>query len=253
MVRGILVATEGMIAQSNRASVYSNNLSNVSTCGFKRDEIGVNSSFTLELRRIDDGKNSSRPVIGSLNIPDFKYHLEADTGTGSTIQTGNPLDLLIDGSGYFAVQGKDAKDTIYTRNGNFTLNTKGELVTQEGFNVLGEKGPVVIPSGQKITIDEDGRIVSDGKILDKILIKTFPSLKGIIKTGSSFFIPPENTPVQSFSGRVKQGYIEGSNVNTVKEMINLLEAHKAYQANEKAIRAEMDALKEAVTNVGRVG
>ncbi|MEQ8191489.1 MAG: flagellar hook-basal body protein [Candidatus Eremiobacterota bacterium] len=251
MVRGILVATEGMIAQSNRVSVYSNNLSNASTCGFKRDEMGVNSSFALELRRIDDGKNSSRPIVGSLNVPDFDYRIEADARGGSSVQTGNPFDLFIDGSGYFAVRGQG--DTVYTKNGNFTLNTKGELVTQEGFNVLGEKGPVVIPSGQKITIDEDGRIVSDGKILDKILIKNFSSLKGIIKTGSSFFLPPESTTVQSFSGKVKQGYIEGSNVNTVKEMINLLEAQKAYQANEKAIKAEMDALKEAVSSVGRVG
>jgi len=251
MVRGILVATEGMIAQGNRVSVYSNNLSNVSTNGFKRDELGVGSSFSLELRRIDDGKNPSRPVVGSLNIPDFDYRLEADARGGSAIQTGNPFDLFIDGSGYFTVQGKNTQ--LYTKNGNFTLNTKGELVTKEGFNVLGEKGPITIPSGKNIIIDEDGRIVSDGKIIDKILIKNFPSLKDIVKTGDSFFLPPENTPVQSFSGRVKQGYIEGSNVNTVKEMINLLEAQKAYQANEKAIKAEMDALREAVTNVGRVG
>jgi flagellar basal body rod protein FlgF len=90
--------------------------------------------------------------------------VEADTTGGASVQTGNPFDILIDGAGYFAVQGKDAKDTIYTRNGNFTLNTKGELVTQEELNVLGEKGPVIIPSGQKITIDEDGSYSSGRKI-----------------------------------------------------------------------------------------
>ncbi len=245
------MSTQGMIAETMKADIYTNNLANASTNGFKRDELSVGSSFAMELMRVNDHKNSPPSMVGPLNVNDFDYRFQTNFSKGVITDTGNPLDLFIEGDGFFTIEGKNAE--LYTRNGNFTLNSKGELVTGEGYRVLGEKGPVTLPPGKEIIIDEKGNIQSGGKIIDRLLVKQFPAPEKLVKLGESFYFAGLNNNPETSDAVIKQGYLEGSNVNTVKEMINLLEAQKTYQANERSIKAQFDALDEAVTSVGRVG
>ena len=251
MIRGVDIAAQGMIAESWRVAIYTNNLANISTGGFKRDELAIGSSFSVELKRVDDKNTPYRPAIGNFNDSNFDYKFVTDNQRGSIVETGNPLDLAITGSGFFTIQGQNT--LLYTRNGNFTTNTKGELITGEGFNVLGEKGNIVIPGNKKVYIDEDGRVVSDGKIIDRILIKDFTNPEKLSKLGSGYLVPGQGMTPEASSAVIKQGHIEGSNVNTIREMVNIMESQKNYQANERAIKAQMETLTQAVTSVGRVG
>ena len=250
MVRGIYSAAEGMKTASTRACIYSNNLANVATSGFKRDELSIGTSFAQELKRINDQQNPSRPTVGPLPTGEFDYTFKTSFLSGPASETDNPFDLYIDGNGLFTVQGQNSP--LYTRSGNFTINQQGELVTQDGFKVMGEKGPIVL-TGKSFSVDEEGNISSEGKIVDKLLINEFNNQDDLIKVGNNFFISKPGSEPQVSRSMIKQGYLEGSNVNTVKEMINLMEVDKAYGANEKTIRAQLDCLTQAVTSVGRVG
>ena len=252
MVRGILSATQGMLLESEKVDIYTNNLANASTNGFKRDEVGIGSySFSEELMRINDQENSGKnpPKVGPLSTDCLNYNLKTSFALGNMDNSGCPTDFYIEGDGFFTIEGKNTE--LYTRNGNFNINNKGELVTDDGYRVLGEKGPVIISSNKSFSVDREGNIRVDGKIIDRLSVKKFSDPQTLKKLGSSLYLATE-APEDS-DAAIIQGTIEGSNVNTVQEMVTLLQAQKTYESNEKTIKAQLEALEEAVSSVGRVG
>ncbi|MEG6585105.1 flagellar basal-body rod protein FlgF [Dendrosporobacter sp. 1207_IL3150] len=246
MIRGLYTAASGMVAESIRTDATANNLANVNTAGFKKDT-AVNKEFgEMLLHRINDGADAS--TVGYLGRGTFVDEVATIHTQGSMRHTGNDFDLAINGKGFFAVE-TDA-GVRYTRNGTFSKNIVGELITNEGHKVLGQNGPIRI-NGNKFTVGEDGRVLVDGVESGRLQVVEFENEKQLVKEGASLYSAGENQE-RPASGLISQGYTEGSNVNVISEMINLINGYRAYETNAKTVQSQDQMLEKAVTEVGRV-
>ncbi len=281
MVRGIYTGASGMIAQMERIAVISNNLANVNTPSYKRDTTLMKAFPEMLIHRINDdgvrvfplGSYDLMPIVGKLGTGVEVNEVYTRFTQGAFKQTDNPFDLALEGKGFFCVQTPEGER--YTRNGSFLIDKDGFLVTKDGYKVLGENGPIKIKKNNFI-VDQDGnifenadfagdpmRLVSQEEnewnntvLVDRLKIVSFPKVRFIKKIGESFYrttrysgnayILVNNRP------KVRQGFIEQSNVNPVIEMVNLIEVHRTYEANQKSIQAEDAALGRVINEVGKV-
>ncbi len=173
---------------------------------------------------------------------------------GDVHATGDKFDTAIQGNGFFSLETPDGVQ--FTRNGNFYRDTEGFLVTEEGYKVLGENGYIKVDDNGFI-MDSNGNVMINGdQVLDKLKLVDFKDYKFLTKvTGSTFRLfddAPYDAHVKAFEGTVKQGYLEGSNVNSVKEMVSLLDINRNYESSQKIIKAYDDLLAKAVNDIGRV-
>jgi flagellar basal-body rod protein FlgG len=236
-----------MVAESIRTDATANNLANVNTAGFKKD-VAVNREFeALLLHRINDGNDT--PAIGPLGRGTEIDEIATIQTQGVMHATNNDFDLAIEGKGFFAVETPNG--VRYTRNGTFSKNIVGDLVTSEGYQVLGQNGPIRI-TGNKMTVGDDGRILMDGIETGQLQVVEFADEKQLTKEGASLYIAADGAQNQQATGRVCQGFTEGSNVNVVAEMVNLINGYRAYETNSKAVQSQDQMLEKAVTEVGRV-
>ncbi|MBO8126112.1 MAG: flagellar hook-basal body protein [Firmicutes bacterium] len=242
MIRGIYTGATGMLTQQRRLDVISNNLANVNTAGFKRDYLASVSFPEVEMYRVAGGR--SVPV-GPLGYGADTPVLHTDFGPGSLQVTGNPLDLAIEGEGFFAVD--TPRGERYTRAGHFFRNAQGFLVTGSGDYVLGQRGRIPL-SGSEIQVSQDGWVSVDGRRVDRIRVVIFPPAFGR-KEGENKWVAAEVTEVAE--PRIRQGAVERANVNAVKEMVDMITVLKAYEANQKIITTQDELLDRAVNEVGR--
>lgn len=248
MIKGIYSATSGMLAETTRTDVISNNLANVNTPGYKKD-IAVTKDFASTLiERINDG--SDTPVIGSAGVGVIVDEVKPVQTQGPIRQTGNSLDVAIDGKGYFMVQTPNG--IRYTRNGTFTQNAQSELVTQDGYRVLGNNNNPIQLRGSNVTITEDGTLLANNVAINKLQYVEFANEKQLDKEGYSLYTAPEGVQPQRATGRLRQGSLEMSNVNVISEMVNLISNYRAYEVNAKTVQAHDQLLQKAATEVGKV-
>ncbi len=268
MIRGLYTGASGMMAQMHRMDALSNNLANVDVTGYKKDT-SISKAFPeMLIRRMNDdglykfpfGSMDTAPVVGTLGTG-VEYN-ESFTvfSQGALKQTENPFDMALDGEGFFtvAVDGQER----YTRNGSFLLNDEGTLVTKDGHPVLGQNGEINIKKNNFV-IDEKGnvyqnaefgdnpeRLVSmmenewqDLELIDTLKIADFARERYLKKEGNSFWKSTfeSGDAVQTQLGaetKVIQGFLEGSNVNPVTEMVKMIEINRAYEANQKVIQSQ---------------
>lgn len=249
MLRGLYSAATGMVSETIRTNVISNNMANVNTTGFKQSR-AVNSEFEkYMLRRINDGPQ--RPEIGELGSGTYIDEIFVDHAQGGFQQTGNPFDLAIAGDGYFAVE--TPQGVRYTRNGSFVRSGDGQLVTHEGQPVLSTNGqPVRIPDGGSVTISANGQISVDDVNVDTLQLVQFADERNLLQRGQNLYEAVNDEQPQAAQGVIEQGMLERSNVNIVSEMINLINAYRAYEANSKAVVTQDSLLDKAVNNVGSI-
>lgn len=247
MIRGIYTAASGMIAESLRNDTISNNLANANTAGYKKD-IAVTKDFaSLLIERINDGQDA--PVIGSMGVGSVVDEVATIHSAGVSQVTGNDLDFAIEGQGFFAVQTPNG--VRYTRDGAFTRDRGGRLVTQDGYAVLGQNGRPVHLNGGKVNVAPDGQLSMDGLNADKLQLVQFANAKALRKEGNNLYIAEGQRP-QAATGTIRQGLLEGSNVNVVSEMVNLISGYRAYEVNGKMVQAQDATLDKAVNEVGRL-
>jgi len=248
MLRGLYAAASGMISQEIFHAVRTNNLANIDTVGFKGDIPTFRSYFPYEIVRYS--KNEYVP-IGKMNMGSRLDGTYIDFREGKIRETGNPLDVAIHGDGFFVVSYKGGE--VYTRAGNFVLSKNGELETPEGFKVQGERGNIVI-DGKEVDIAEDGSIYVDGELVDRLRIVDFEDKENLRKIGYNLFIyNGGNAPQIPENYMIRQGALEYPNVNLVKEMVNILQATRTYETNQKIFKMGDEALSRAITELGRVG
>lgn len=249
MIRGIYTGAASMLAETLRTDVTANNLANANTAGFKK-EVAVNKEFAnLLVQRINDNPNSNG--IGTMGVGALVDEIATIQTPGNMRQTGNPLDVAIDGRGFFVIDTPNGPR--YTRNGTFSRSAQGELVTNEGFPVRGQQGRIAFPDNEPVTIAADGRVMSGGVEIDSISIVDFTDLKQLVKQGDSLFdVPGGAQPQQLQDPQLHQGYLEMSNVNIVSEMVNLIAGYRAYEVSGKVVQAHDQLLDKAVNEVGRV-
>ena len=225
MDAGIYQAVRGGLIQGRRFDIIANNLANVGTTGFKKD--------TLTFDRV------------------LQEYVKTDLSQGNLRLTGNPLDIALEGDGFFKIE--TPQGVRYTRNGNFCLNTDGVLVTQNGDPVLGESGTVRIEDGD-ITIDTEGQIMVDKTVVDTLSVVTFMQPENLRKEGLSYSVyeGDQNGIINPGEMRVRQGYIEESNVTVVEEMSKMIETLRVYESYQKVIQTLDEASYKAINDVGRV-
>jgi flagellar basal-body rod protein FlgG len=258
MIRSLYSAASGMQAQQTNIDVISNNLANVNTPGFKGSTVQFEDLLydTQKQPGAVLGNGSNTP--GSLTIG---YGTKAvatvpDFTQGEMVQqTGSPLAMAISGTGFFKVELADGSgNNAYTRNGSFTANQNGEIVTTDGLKLVGAPQ---IPTGTTgISIANDGTITltvnGQTQNAGQIALSQFINPGGLANYGSGLFTetqasgaPQDGTPLQNGLGSIQQGYLENSNVQVVTQMVQMIQAQRAYEVNSKAIQAADQMMQQA--------
>lgn len=257
MPNALYIAASGMMANVSRQNVIAHNLANLDTAGYKR-AASVDVAFpTYLIARIHDQRIRSldgtlevRPPIGVAGGGVIPQETVTDPSQGARLKTGNPLDFALTGPGYFTVQSPEGP-LLYTRNGAFSLDADGRLVTQDGYPVLGHNGEIFI-DGTEVLVDGEGNITVDGKALDSLLVVRFADEARLERIGHSLFrvasaVPVDMAPEQL---NVQQGFLEQSNVNAVREMVEMIALARSYELNARVLSLADQTLGLAVTEVG---
>jgi len=253
MVPGIYTAASGMLAQMDKQDVTTNNLANAATSGFRKDT-AVFESFPSylwgHLQWMGNVLAPMEPGKDPIGIKGQGVQLAAtftNYASAPLRSTGSPNDVALRGPGFFSVQTPAGER--YTRDGSFALDGNRALVTQDGRPVLGEQGPVVV-NGEKLRVDDGGWVYVDGAKIDRLKIVTFARPTDFEKVGDNLFRAKAET-VRVESPVVEQGYVEQSNVNVVREMVDLVTVMRSYEANQRMVIAQDSMLQKAVNEIPR--
>lgn len=263
--KGVYTALSGAMAQSQRLDTISNNLANVNTPGFKRDQQVFQEYLTanekppevIQAPRIPASIESFYDMQGG----DKSFVDSAGTFTnfaqGSLKNTGNPLDLAIDGNGFFEIA--TPQGVKFTRLGSFKLDGNGQLVTKDGFPVLraAPEGTdpatrVIRVGGQgAVTVTDAGDVYEGDNLLGKISLIDVPNKDSLSKIGGSLYDFKKNAQpevVNVANPSLKQGFLEASNVNVVQEMTDMIQTTRMFESTQKAIQA-YDSMADKLINV----
>lgn len=257
MLRGLYTGWTGMVNEQKRLDVISNNMANADTVGFKDDRVTSQAFDQVLAIKVRDGSEAyHNEAIGHLSLGVKIGEVYTDYSQGSIRQTGNSLDVALSGSGFFTVNVTDKNGNVhtrYTRNGQFTLTKDGLLVDSEGNAVQGQGGDIHIPTDAKnISISANGVITADGQNIDTLKLVDFEDYDYLKKYGDTMYEPVDGATEKATSDQTIQGYTEQSNVNVVKEMVDMITITRAYEANQKVIRSYDSMLDRAVNSVGRL-
>lgn len=243
MLKGIYRAASGMIPRIRQQEVTANNIANAATPGFKKDSIFLKELDSLTRERVGRKSDWETPMIDQVYT---------DFSQGSFEATSSNLDVAIEGAGFFVLESPDGGGQLYTRNGHFSISPDGYLTTDEGYRVLGDGGPLAVGNGV-VTISESGETLVDETVVGRLQVVDFPDKTTLTKQGDSTFTASdkaEPTPVTVPS--LRQGYLERSNINIIKEMVGMIMTLRNYEAGSKAIQAQDESLNALFNNVGKV-
>lgn len=229
VIKGIGDAARTLSFYMRMQEVAASNLANVSTDAFKADRLSA---------MLDPGSGHPVPVM------------HTDLRQGALRDTGRPFDLALEGDGFFVV-GTPQGERL-TRGGSFQLDAAGRLVDTHGNPLLGIDGPVVVPPGDPIVIQDDGRVLADDRLIGQLRLETVPDPSRLRKEGLGHFVTdaPREAPAAG-ALRVRQGRLEGPNFDPLTSMVDLVAIQRAYAANVQALRV-MDSVLDTISNqVGR--
>jgi len=258
MQSGYYSATGGMVAQFYKLETTNNNLANMNSAGFKRDELIFGDYLRLAQEKRDNLPLENHTVESSkfyhrstTRVPQVVDQF-SDFSLGTLKQSGNTLDLAISETDlFFAVQTPNGNRL--TRNGAFTTDSEGFLVTKEGYKVLDDKlRPIEIDLGQNVTFDKNG-VLTNGDNEANLMIVRPENLRTLIKEGDSLYVLSNQNEFVSNNetGAIRQGYLETSNVNAVIEMSHLIEANRLVGMYQKVMDTQMNDLnREAIERLG---
>ncbi|AMK12155.1 flagellar basal-body rod protein FlgG [Pseudodesulfovibrio indicus] len=260
MMRSLWTSATGMIAMQTQIDTLSNNLANVSTTGFKKSRAEFEDLMyqTLQIAGTENADGTRTPVGMQIGMGVRPVSVHKFFTQGDFQNTGNPLDMAIEGEGFFQVIMNG--ETVYTRDGSFELDDQGRVVTAGGHALQPEF--TVPPETAGVSISETGTIAAldkDGTVLAQanIDLYRFQNPAGLIATGRNFYRESEasgaavaGTPGDENFGTIAQGFLEGSNVEMVDEMVGLIVGQRAFEINSKAITTS-DAMLQTAINIKR--
>lgn len=261
MDQSLWIAKTGLEAQQTRMSVVSNNLANVNTTGFKRSNAIFQDLLYQNVRQAggQSSQDTQLPSGLSLGTGTRVVATEKQYSQGNIVQSENPLNVAIQGRGFFQVLLPDG--TLgYTRDGSFQMDSQGQLVTSAGYQV---QPAITIPSGaQGITIGNDGTVSvsvagqASPTQVGSLQLVDFINPAGLQSIGENLAVetassgsPQSGTPGINGLGKTLQGSLETSNVNVVEELVNMIETQRAYEMNSKAVQSTDEMLRFIVTNI----
>jgi flagellar basal-body rod protein FlgF len=228
MDSGYYAACAGLAAQTQALELVAHNLANLSTTGYRGQETTFRSLLT------GDGAVNSNAINAAVNNFGVLGNSRLDMKAGSLIPTGNPLDVALTGSGFFAVQ--SAQGVLYTRDGGFHLTGAGQLVTSQGDTVLGQQGEVTLPTGN-VMISPDGTISVDGSVVDQLRLAEFSPQTSLTAVGNATYSAPAGSALVAAGTAVNQGMLEGSNVSPTEGVVQLITVQRNTEMLSRAISA----------------
>lgn len=278
-MKNIWVPLSGQVAQQQKVETIANNVANANTVGFKKDQLVFKEHLTALTKGVDDIHIPRKEFS-----PDDFYHTQGAENAmvavdgsftifeqGQLTPTESPLDVGLQGEGFLEVLTPNG--VRFTRKGNLTLNRDGELVTDQGFKVLSAldmpesalRGPAAdnlprpedrairIPTNSKITINREGEILTRDGVINRLSVVEFKDKHALRKEGSSLFITPDESNIvrSEIKTSVNQGFLEGSNVNAIQEMSELIKAHRHFESIQKAINAYDQISGKAANEIGK--
>lgn len=253
-------AATGMEAQQLNLNTISNNLANVNTAGFKKSRIEFQDLLYQKPRAVgaDTGSGNMVPTGIEIGNGSRVAATAKNFSQGQMTGTGEKLDIAIQGDGFFEVQRADGT-TAYTRDGSFKLNASGQVVTADGLPVLSGFQPIAA-GATSVSVSQSGVVTvesSSGTSTFNLQLTRFANPAGLRSMGGNLYeetassgTPETGNPGEQGFGTVMQGYVEGSNVNIVEEMVNLIIAQRAYEINSKSIQTS-DEMLQNVANMKR--
>lgn len=261
MLKNIFAPLSGGIVQERVLEILANNVANMNTTGFKEEQVTFSA---LEANPWKSYPSPMPPAQFKLDMRDlYPLHgnemayvtlssVETSHIQGGLKRTGNNTDVGIQGNGFFAINTPFGER--YTRDGSFALTPEGTLVTKNGAAVMGERGPITGLNEGQLRILQDGEVYNGDKFIDKIKVVAFNDNKLLQRLGDNLFVhdgPPEN--IEQHKGEVSQGFLENSNVNPMKNMTNMIIAHRTYEALQKAVKSYDNTMQLSAQKVGEVG
>jgi len=262
MIRALHTSASGMRAQQMNIDVISNNLSNVNTNGYKKSVMGFQDLLYQNIQHagVTSAEGTTLPVglqigLGTRPVSSNKLYSQ-----GVLMQTENPLDLAIEGDGFFQVTMPDGS-IAYTRDGSFKIDGEGNIVTSDGFKL---EPSIAIPTdARSISVGMDGTITAfvgsatEPEEIGKITLARFANPAGLISVGKNLMkeSPASGSPVvgnpgEEGMGSISSGFLEMSNVDVVKEMVDMIRAQRAYQINSRVIKGA-DEMMQTVADIKR--
>lgn len=245
MIQGIYTATRGMSPLMEQQDQIANNLANINTTGFKQSGLFIKSFNTFLT-------NDQQQPFNNSDIKADEVYI--DYREGPMKATKEPLDMFIKGRGFFNVM--TSQGVEYTRNGNFSLDAEGFLVTSDGSRVMAEDGYIRIDrdQGLQVAVSEEGEVLQGGERRAVLKVTDFDTPYKFRRTGEGRFSPltPGNTGHTSPGFSVRQGYLEGSNVDMIRNMVQMISSFRNFEADQKALQAQDETLEKAVNQVGKI-
>lgn len=243
MDNSFMVGLSAQQVLQKRMDTTANNLANMTTAGFKVEHV-----VSREL--------SEKPATAADNPQDIAFAdawmLQRDFSTGSLEQTGNPLDFALEGDGFFVIQ--TAQGDAFTRDGRFGLNDEGQIVTRNGDLVMGDGGSISVdPAGGALSVSREGTISQDGVQIGTLRVSTFQTPGALERVGNNLWRATDEAPQPATNPKIAAGFVEGSNVNAVLELTEMIEISRAYTSVAKMI-AQSDELRgTSIEKLARVG
>ena len=257
MVKGLYTAWTGMVNQQNRMDVLTNNLANSATVGFKKEGATSQAFDNVLAYKIKDSSDPDLArKIGKMSLGVKIGENYTDYSQGAFKVTDNTFDLALSGEGFFACEytNKSGETSVkYTRDGSFTLNVKGELVTKDGDFVLDENGDHIVLDPNKTTsFDQSGAIMQNGEVVGYIQIADFEDYNYLEHYGESYYLPVEGAQMKEAEAKMFSGYLEQSNVTVINEMVELISVSRNYETNQKMIQTIDGTLEIAANQLGKI-
>lgn len=253
MIYGLYLSANGVLANSRRQDVIANNLANAETVGFRRDSAAFAQRLTAaqEQRR---PQADSDPMMEHLGGGMFMMPTRIDMSQGGLESSSNPLDLAIEGDGFFAVQSEGK--TRLTRDGRFMLDRGGYLVraNSKGEKVLDSKSrPIQLDGTADLSISDSGSISQRGEVVAKLGLFDVPDRARLTKVGATMLGYENTKSMTPAAGKVRAQFLERSNVDPATEMVQMIDAQRQLEFNANMIRFQDQALGRLVNEVGKIG
>ncbi|WP_163969526.1 flagellar hook-basal body protein [Oceanobacillus halotolerans] len=267
MLRGFYTAASGMISQQRQQEALSNNIANANTPGYKSDQATLRAFPEMLIhemgnRNIPTTTGLNLPTqnpLGTLNTGVYVHEMVPNHGQGDVKETGIGTDLALvngtlpdeTGSLFFTVQNEDG-EVRYTRNGNFTVDGQGFLVTTQGYYVLDQAGNPIQTDGMEFQVMENGTLDVAGQQIPLGIAYT-ANANDFEKEGNGLFNGEAGAIPVGTTFSVQQGFLEQSNVDALQSMTSMMESYRMFETNQRVLKAYDESLGKAVSEIGRLG
>lgn len=258
MIVGMYASASGMLAEASRHEAIANNIANASTTGFKRDVALLRQEPVQMVHRLSDSvfslaglTSDLAPAIGARGQGVVIDAIRPNFAQGTQLQTGNRYDLALEGEGFFVVD--TVRGKRYTRQGEFSTDGRGRLVNRNGDAVLNAAGATIQVGRAAFEVNAEGKYFLDGVESGRLMIMIPDAWDMLAKEGEGGYAAAPGARFRTAGAEVRQGALERSNVNPVMEMAGMLEALRAYEANQRAIMAQDQTLSTLISEVGKFG